>query len=77
MALIRKFEELSAGYIGFRSEVDCGWRIGDARGRRVVHLETYGSATREKRGKVSQAVELDQASAAALVSILRRAFPGI
>jgi hypothetical protein len=75
MALIQKFERLHGGSVTFRTEVDCGWRVGDARGRRILHLETYGSPDRERQGKISQAIELDEERARELQRILREAFP--
>lgn len=77
MALIRKFEHVPGGRVGFRTEVECGWRVGESRGRRLLHLETYGSDEREIRGKVSQAIEIDIEGARELQRILRTAFPGL
>ncbi|WP_264158431.1 hypothetical protein [Janibacter indicus] len=42
-----------------------------------MQLETYGSAERKLTGKASQSIELDREAAAALVKILREAFPGL
>jgi hypothetical protein len=75
MALIQKFEHLGNGPVGFRTEVECGWRVGNVSGARILHLETYGSAERERTGKVSQAIELDEKRARELQEILRIAFP--
>jgi len=75
MALIRKFERLADSPIGFRTEVDCGWRVGQVGGDRILHLETYGSTERERTGKVSQAIELNEDQARELQQILRLAFP--
>jgi hypothetical protein len=77
MALIRRFERLPDGGVAFRTEVDCGWRVGNAGGHRILHLETYGSADRERQGKVSQAIELDEHGALEFQRILRAAFPGL
>jgi hypothetical protein len=75
MALIQRFERLPEGGVAFRTEVDCGWRVGHANGRQILHLETYGSADRERRGKVSQAIEIDEERARELLQVLRTAFP--
>jgi hypothetical protein len=40
-------------------------------------LETYGSNSRAIPGKVSQSIELDEAGAAELMSIIGQAFPGL
>ena len=77
MALIRSFRHRPEAGVGYRTEVDCGYSIGEARGRTILHLETYGSSTRQIPGKVSQSLELDEHAASTLLVILRRAFPGI
>lgn len=77
MALIRTFEHRPSANLAVRSEVDCGWRAGDAGGRQILHLETYGSAARAIPGKVSQSIELDQAGAEELLRIIKKAFPGV
>lgn len=77
MALIRTFEHRPGGAVSFRTEVVCGWRIGETAAGRLLHLETYGSQDREIPGKVSQSVELDLNGARELQQILRDAFPGL
>ena len=77
MALIRGFEHRPGGRVAFRTEVDCGWRVGDAGGRRLLHLETYGSEERDIQGKVSQSLEFDLDGARELQRILRVAFPDL
>jgi hypothetical protein len=77
MALIRGFEHRPGGRIAFRTEVECGWRVADPDGRRLLHLETYGSRDRDIPGKVSQSLELDAAGARDLMHIIREAFPDL
>jgi hypothetical protein len=77
MALIRRFEHTPGGRVAFRTEVECGWRVGDAGGRKLLHLETYGSKDRDIPGKVSQSLELDISGARELQRILRTAFPNL
>jgi hypothetical protein len=74
MALIRSFEHRPGAGVSFRSEVDCGYSIGEVNGRKILHLETYGSSTRAIPGKVSQSVELDEDTARELAAIIRSAF---
>jgi hypothetical protein len=50
---------------------------GESHGKRLLHLETYGSDEREIPGKVSQAIEIDIDGARELQRILRTAFPGL
>lgn len=77
MALIRGFEHRPGGRVAFRTEVECGWRVSDADGKRLLHLETYGSDERDIPGKVSQSLELDLAGAQELLRILKTAFPDL
>ena len=63
--------------MSFRSEVECGWTVGEVEGRTVLHLETYGSSARDIPGKVSQSIEVDAEGARELQRILRTAFPGL
>ena len=74
MALIRSFEFRPDRRVGFRSEVDCGYSVGEVAGRRILHLETYGSSERAIPGKVSQSIELDHAAAEELVAIIKQTF---
>jgi hypothetical protein len=75
MALIRAFDHRPGGRVALRTEVECGWRVGEAGGKRLLHLETYGSEARDIPGKVSQSLELDIDGARELQRILRAAFP--
>ena len=75
MAFVRKFERLGAGLVGWRTEVECGWRVGTYDSKTVLRLETYGSEHRENPGKPSQALELDATRARELLEILLEAFP--
>jgi hypothetical protein len=75
MALISSFVHKPNARAAFRTEVECGWVVGEHEGRRVLHLETYGSPLRSIPGKVSQSLELDEVSARELMTIVRGAFP--
>lgn len=80
MVLITDFEKTPSdgGTSRSRTQSSCGYRqVQLASGTRVVQLETYGSAERKLTGKASQSIELDREAAAALVKILREAFPGL
>jgi hypothetical protein len=77
MALIRRFTENRASRVGWRTEVDCGYKIAEVSDRTILHLETYGSSARQIPGKVSQSLELDESQARELLMIIRRAFPGL
>lgn len=75
MALVTSFREEPHAAGTWRTETACGWRITSYAGRPILHLETYGSGTREIPGKVSQSLQLDEASAQELRSLIDRAFP--
>lgn len=75
MALIRKFVRTPGAHLGWRTEVQCGYSVGQVDDKRILHLETYGSSTRQRPGKVSQSLEFDEAAARELLHILRSSFP--
>jgi hypothetical protein len=77
VALIRKFDHKPDARIAFRTEVDCGWTVGDTGAGRILHLETYGSSTRDIPGKVSQSLEIDEDGARELERLIRVAFPDL
>ena len=77
MALIQNFEQRPIEPKKVHDGVVCGYAAVDVDGRRIVQLETYGSAARAIPGKVSQTIQLDEESARELIRILRGAFPGI
>lgn len=59
----------------YTSSTECGYSIVGVDGRKILHLETYGSSKREIPGKVSQSLEFDQDAAAQLLAAIRHAFP--
>lgn len=75
MALIKRFVARPDAVCSFRTEVECGYVVGEVAGRRILHLETYGSAKRAIPGKVSQSIELDSKAAEELVRLIQDAFP--
>ena len=77
MALIRKFEARPIEPKRIHDDVECGYVAATVNGRRILQLETYGSPDRKIPGKVSQSIQLDEASARELKRILERSFPGI
>jgi hypothetical protein len=75
MALIRRFVHKPGANASFRTEVECGWTSVGTGSQTILHLETYGSKTREIPGKVSQSIELDADGAKQLRKILDQVFP--
>lgn len=58
------------------THVECGYLVfKDNRRGTVLQLDTYGSDTRQDRGKQSQTLQLDEDQAKELVKILNNAFP--
>jgi hypothetical protein len=77
MALIRDFEERPLEPKRVHDDVVCGYAARDVGGRRILQLETYGSADRKMPGKVSQSLQLDEDGARELKRTLELAFPGL
>ncbi len=59
------------------SESECSWRLATRDGEIVVQLDTYGSTARQDVGTISQSLQLDEATATALISVLEQVFPGV
>lgn len=74
MALIQRFEQRPNGLDHAHGPVLCGYRWFEDGGRRILQLDTYGSAKRAIPGKVSQSIQLDSEGAQQLISILRQVF---
>jgi hypothetical protein len=77
MALITDFRPAPLANPAWRSETACGYRIAEVAGRRVLHLETYGSQDRAVPGKGSQYFTLDEPAARGLLALLVEAFPSL
>lgn len=75
MALISRFEKRPLEPRRIHDGVLCGYAVAEVGGRRIIQLETYGSADRKIPGKVSQSLQLDEDGAKELIRILHRAFP--
>jgi len=75
MALIGAFESRPIEGSRLHGTVTCGYRWFDVNGRRILQLDTYGSAERAFAGKVSQSLQVDESAARELRSLLERAFP--
>lgn len=60
MALIARFDEVTADRQVVHGPVECGWRAFNANGERILQLDTHGSAERKLQGNVSQSIQLDK-----------------
>jgi hypothetical protein len=74
MALVLKLEENNLERPRVHEEVDCTYTAFSEAGRRYFQLDTYGSRTRELKGKKSQTIQLGEGAARALVELLKREF---
>lgn len=77
MARITRFFPQQKDRIGKHSEVECGFTVLTGKHGSILQLDTYGSDAREFPGKTSQSIQIDESAARELLSILRRAFPGL
>lgn len=77
MALLRELTPLSKDRHRVHGEVDCGYSVFHAEGRKYLQLDTYGSADRQIPGKTSQSIQLNEESAGALVQLLKQVFPAL
>ena len=77
MALIAKFEDRPLEPRRVHGAVVCGYAATYINGERILQLETYGSPGRKMPETVSQSIQLTEAGARQLKTILERSFPGI
>lgn len=75
MALIASFRRLNRTTGGFKTTVHCGWAVVSNGSERLLHLETYGSETRQIPDKVSQSLQLNAEGAKELRRLIDEAFP--
>ncbi|QIE57838.1 methionyl-tRNA formyltransferase [Pikeienuella piscinae] len=54
--------------------VDCRYLVSERDGRKVLQLNTYGSANRQIPNKLSQTIQFDEESARSLWRILSTEF---
>lgn len=77
MALITRYEQIPAKSGRRQSTTTCQWFATYRDGGRVLQLDTGGSDDRKNPGKASQTLQLNQDSAAALITIIHDTFPGL
>jgi hypothetical protein len=77
MALIERLEYRPLEGTHVHGGVTCGYRWFEVDGRRILQLDTYGSADRAIPGKVSQSLQLDESAARELKLLIQRAFTGL
>jgi hypothetical protein len=74
MALVQKIEKADLERNSVHGPADCTYSAFTEGGRRYFQLDTYGSKGRKFTGKKSQTIQLDAASARALVELLVKEF---
>jgi len=74
MALVTKMSRITKGRNAVHGEVDCTYLIFEDAGQTYLQLDTYGSTARSIPGKVSQSLQINEASAKQLRQLLRQAF---
>lgn len=72
VALVRKFERLKLQVEKVHGEVPCTYTsFTSEEGVQYFQVDTYGSPDRKIKGKKSQSIQLDEASARELISLLK------
>lgn len=78
MARLRSLESGAQNVKVHSTEVDCFHQVVTATdGARLLHLTTFGSDQRRSGPKSSQSLQIDEATARALMAVIRTTFPGI
>jgi hypothetical protein len=77
MALVERFERFERKSMERNSvhePIDAKFTSFDSGEQRYLQIDTYGRATREMPGKLSQTIQLNKQSAQELIAIIRQEF---
>lgn len=74
MAKIRSFKFRPAAAQAHPTEVDATWAVVGTASDALVQISTYGSDSRQSHPKVSQTMQIDEATAAQLIDVLVNTF---
>lgn len=78
MALIAQLTEISKARQTVHRPVDCGYSVFTGPdGQRYVQLETFGSKERKIVNVTSQAIQINESSAAELKRLIEETFPSL
>lgn len=77
MALVTQIKPVQKERCSVHGAVECSSVVFSKGGNRYLQLETYGSPTRKLKGKVSQSIQFNEASAKQLQRLIHRAFPDL
>lgn len=70
----RRFDKKDIERNSLHDEIDATYSVFHRDGRVVLQINSYGRATREIPGKLSQTIQLDEEGAKALFEIIKREF---
>ncbi|TMV07651.1 hypothetical protein FGK63_09280 [Ruegeria sediminis] len=75
MALVTQFERDEREFRSLHpTQVVCKYLVSESGGKKVLQLNTYGSAERDMPDKLSQTLQFDENSARQLLAILNKEF---
>jgi len=74
MALLSKLEKKSPDRHSVHKPINGTYMAFSDSNKRYVQIDTYGSTTRQVPGKISQSIQLDEASAKQIWLILGKEF---
>ncbi len=74
MAFVRRFEQKNMERNSLHKEIGATYSVFGIDDKRIVQIDTYGSADREIPGKKSQTIQLDREGAENLFLILKNEF---
>ncbi|MRR53953.1 MAG: methionyl-tRNA formyltransferase [Deltaproteobacteria bacterium] len=75
MAIVRRFDKIEFDVPGKHTEVNATYAIiGDKNGEKFLQIDTYGSSSRQIKGKKSQSIRLSQEALDQLFKIYKANF---
>lgn len=78
MALITELKRITKDRQNVHAAVECAYSVFTGQeGERYLQLETFGSKERKIPGKTSQAIQLNESSAAELKRLIEETYPSL
>ncbi len=76
MALLtpNSIKRISKDRVNIHKKVDATYTVFKYKGKTYFQLDTYGSRTREMKGKISQSIQFDEETAGELLKLIEDAF---
>ena len=75
MAIVTRFRRVTKSRVGRARETECGYAVIELDDVRYLLIESYGSSTRDKPGKISQSLHLNSQRARELRALIDKEFP--